>query len=42
MEFIKVGKVGRVAHITIDHPPMNTISTEILQQVAKLVAEYEN
>jgi hypothetical protein len=28
MEFIKVGKVGRVAHITIDHPPMNTSSTE--------------
>jgi enoyl-CoA hydratase/carnithine racemase len=40
-EFIKVGNVGRVAHITIDHPPMNTISAEILQELAKRVAEYE-
>lgn len=39
-DFIKVGKVGRVTHITIDHPPMNTISTEILQELAKLVTEY--
>jgi enoyl-CoA hydratase/carnithine racemase len=40
-EFIKVGKVGRVAHITIDHPPTNSISTGILQDLAALVAEYE-
>lgn len=40
-EFIKVGKVGRVAHITIDHPPTNSISTGILQDLAALVGEYE-
>ena len=39
--FIKTGKVGRVAHITIDHPPMNTISTAIVQQLAMLVSDYE-
>ena len=26
-DFIKSGKVGRVATITIDHPPTNSIST---------------
>jgi enoyl-CoA hydratase/carnithine racemase len=40
-DFIKVGKVGKVAHITIDHPPMNTISIEILRELARLVAENE-
>jgi len=40
-EFMKVSKVGRVAHITIDHPPMNTINTGILQQLARNVARYE-
>jgi len=40
-DFIKTGKVGRVATITIDHPPMNSISTGILQQLAELVSEYE-
>ena len=40
-EFMKAVKVGRVAHITIDHPPMNTINTEILQQLARDVAKYE-
>ena len=41
MDFIKTGKVGRVATITIDHPPTNSISTGILQQLATLVSEYE-
>ena len=40
-EFMKAVKLGRVAHITIDHPPMNTIDTEILQQLAREVAKYE-
>jgi enoyl-CoA hydratase len=40
-EFIKTGKVGRVATVTIDHPPTNSISTGILQDLAALVAEYE-
>ena len=40
-EFIRTRKVGRVATITIDHPPMNTISTGIVQQLAGLVSEYE-
>ena len=40
-EFIKAVKVGKVAYITIDHPPMNTISREILQQLASDVAKYE-
>jgi enoyl-CoA hydratase len=39
-DFIKVGKVGRVAQITIDHPPTNSISTGILKDLAALVAEY--
>src|SRR6516164_9998460 len=38
---IKVGKVGRVVEITIDHPPMNTISTGMLQELAEVVAKYE-
>ncbi len=38
---IKIGRVGRVVHITIDHPPMNTISTGILEELAKLIAKYE-
>jgi len=40
-DFIKSGKVGRVAMITIDHPPTNSISTGILQRLAELVSEYE-
>jgi enoyl-CoA hydratase/carnithine racemase len=40
-DFIKTRKVGRVAHITIDHPPTNSVSTGILQQIADLVADYE-
>ena len=39
-DFIKTGKVGRVAAITIDHPPTNSISTGILQDLAELVSEY--
>ena len=35
-DFIKTGKVGRVATITIDHPPANSISTGILQELAAL------
>jgi enoyl-CoA hydratase len=31
---------GRVAHITIDHPPMNTINIEILQSLASMVAGF--
>ena len=38
-EFIKIKKVGRIVHMTIDHPPMNTISIEILQELVKLVTE---
>ena len=40
-DFIKSKKVGRVAHITIDHPPTNSVSTGILQQIADLVSDYE-
>ena len=40
-DFIKTRKVGRVATITIDHPPTNSISTGILQDLAELVSEYE-
>src|SRR5579864_8323298 len=39
--FINVGTVGRVVHITIDHPPMNTISIEILNELAQVVAQCE-
>lgn len=38
-KLIQTKRVGRVAQITIDHPPMNTINTEILQSLAKLVEE---
>src|SRR6516225_1223205 len=38
---IKSKKVGRVAHVTIDHPPTNSISTGILQQLAERFSEYE-
>jgi len=41
LNFLKIGKAGRVVHVTIDHPPMNTISTGIVQQLAGLVSEYE-
>lgn len=40
-DFIKTGKVGRVATITIDHPPTNSISVGILKQLADLVSKYE-
>lgn len=40
-ESMKTVKVGRMAHITIDHPPMNTINTEILQQLARDVLKNE-
>jgi len=36
---VQIRKDGRVAHITINHPPKNAISIEILQQLAKLVGE---
>jgi enoyl-CoA hydratase/carnithine racemase len=32
---------GRVAHITIDHPPMNTVSIEIMRSLARMVAGFE-
>jgi enoyl-CoA hydratase/carnithine racemase len=32
-------RAGPVVHIRIDHPPMNTISTEIARELARLVAE---
>ena len=38
---IKIGPAERVTHITIDHPPMNTVSTGLLQELAKLVAKCE-
>jgi enoyl-CoA hydratase/carnithine racemase len=38
-DLIRMKLEGRVAHIRIDNPPMNTISTEILQELARLVAE---
>jgi enoyl-CoA hydratase len=41
LNFLKIGKAGRVVHVTIDHPPMNTISTEILQELAQVVAEHQ-
>jgi enoyl-CoA hydratase/carnithine racemase len=31
---------GRVAHVTIDHPPMNTINVDILQSLAGMVADF--
>src|SRR5262249_39070403 len=40
-DFIKSWRVGRVATITIDHPPTNSIGTGILQQLAELVSGYE-
>jgi len=40
-EFVKVERVGRAARITIDHPPMNTVSSGILQELAKVVTKYE-
>ena len=39
-DFIKTRKVGLVATITIDHPPTNSISTGILQDLAELVSDY--
>jgi enoyl-CoA hydratase/carnithine racemase len=38
-DFIKCEQVGRVAYITIDHPPTNSISTGILESLANLVTE---
>ena len=40
-DFIKSGKVGRVATITIDHPPTNSVSTGILSEIAELVSKCE-
>ena len=37
---MKIGDVGRVAHLTIDHPPLNTISGEILQELARVIADF--
>jgi len=34
-------QVGRVRHLTIDHPPRNQVSTEILQLLAELVTQCE-
>lgn len=34
-------QVGRVRHLTIDHPPRNQISTGLLQQLAERVSECE-
>lgn len=38
-EFVQAKRVGRVAHVTIDHPPTNSINTEILQSLAAVVTE---
>ncbi len=39
-ECLKARQIGRVAQITIDHPPMNTISGEIAEELATIVTEY--
>lgn len=41
-EFIKTQRAERVLHLTIDHPPTNSVSIEILQELARLVGECEN
>jgi enoyl-CoA hydratase/carnithine racemase len=38
---VAMSKHGRVAEITIDHPPMNAISVEILEALAELIAACE-
>src|SRR5215471_6517918 len=40
-DFVKTRKVGRVAQITIDNPPTNSVSTGVLQRIADLVSDYE-
>jgi enoyl-CoA hydratase len=38
-DFIKVKRAERILHLTIDHPPMNTVSIEIIEELARLVGE---
>jgi len=40
-DFVAMKKSGRIAEITIDHPPLNTISSEILQTLVELVTACE-
>src|SRR5262245_46004299 len=35
--FVKSRITGRVAYLTVDHPPLNAISVEIMQALAELV-----
>src|SRR5258708_37518005 len=39
-DLVRMDLAGRVGRIRIDHPPMNTISTEIAQELAHLVAKF--
>src|SRR5258708_22779392 len=38
-DLVRMDRAGRVAHIRIDDPPLNTISAEIAQELAHLVAK---
>lgn len=40
-DFVGMKKRGRVAEITIDHPPMNTVSVGMLQTLAELITACE-
>jgi hypothetical protein len=40
-ESVKSSEIGRVRHLTVDHPPRNQISIGILQRLAELVSECE-
>ena len=40
-DFVAMKKSGRIAEITIDHPPLNTISSELLQTLVELVTACE-
>src|SRR5215469_14594773 len=39
--FVKSRITGRVAYLTVDHPPLNAISVEIMQALAELVRAHD-
>jgi len=40
-DFVTSSQVGRVRHLTVDNPPRNQVSVEMLQRLAELVGECE-
>ncbi|WP_347549364.1 enoyl-CoA hydratase [Pseudalkalibacillus hwajinpoensis] len=41
MEFIKLSKENRVAHVTLNRPPANAVASDVLRELSEILGEIE-